>query len=545
MRPRVLSPQGDVMLAPGYSALTVSNVPTPTVTAGTGGQTVTIRASHSNGESRDMVYAGLNSTLTPALTRTGSATGDDFGETVIGLGDVNDDGIGDWAIGAPGYSGATGSQSGAVFIVDGANPTGTFIRTIEGQSPGARLGSALAVGRFEAGRDAVLLMGAPTESVAGFTNAGSVYYTCIKTSVNACGVGLDSLRVINQSPFANRFFGTSVAYIGDVAGDGNTQVAAGMPSASLPGSVQILKWSSASLTIQQTLTGTNGNNGDSFGKSLASGQDLTGDGLIDLVIGAPNQSGGGAVYVAHRPSVSWTIDQRGVGVSGYGSHVAMWAVAVPPALMGLIVASSPSEGFGVVRAYPNEALPSTTFTYPNVSGPFTSDRDFDGDSYPDLVTTTTTGIEIVGARPTAAQVSHRSFTLPSGGGLAFLPDHNGDGRAEIAVGNLTLAGEVNIIQSQRTPLLRLPRPASFTLMGTSSVNATVLWSDVPNASEFIVETRRFGSPTWGAPQSFVSGMTSGLITGLIPATPYVFRIKARNQDTESTWSVTLRADTTP
>jgi hypothetical protein len=129
--------------------------------------------------------------------------------------------------------------------------------------------------------------------------------------------------------------------------------------------------------------------------------------------------------------------------------------------------------------------------------------------------------------------------------LAFLPDHNGDGRAEIAVGNLTLAGEVNIIQSQRTPLLRLPRPASFTLMGTSSVNATVLWSDVPNASEFIVETRRFGSPTWGAPQSFVSGMTSGLITGLIPATPYVFRIKARNQDTESTWSVTLRADTTP
>ena len=123
------------------------------------------------------------------LTTTGSSTSE-LGASAAGLGDLNGDGISDFAIGAPGLNGG----NGGAYIVYGSSSLGTRTTKTLDLNTGApdvaitlitnttALGTASATGASvsragtflnDGGRD--IAIGAPNSSINGLTNNGAVY----------------------------------------------------------------------------------------------------------------------------------------------------------------------------------------------------------------------------------------------------------------------------------------------------------------------------------------------------------------------------------
>jgi cysteine-rich repeat protein len=109
----------------------------------------------------------------------------------------------------------------------------------------------------------------------------------------------------------NDFFGTGVAGIGDLDGDGNRDVAVGMSQGNHgPGKVWILFLNADGTVKEKQSIGSDGEGGfsevlerlDRFGGALASLGDVDGDGVEDLAVGASGDDDGdggstGAVYI--------------------------------------------------------------------------------------------------------------------------------------------------------------------------------------------------------------------------------------------------------
>ncbi len=120
---------------------------------------------------------------------------------------------------------------------------------------------------------------------------------------------------IGDSPEANDWFGRSVAVLGDLDGDGQTEVAIGASRDSVPGcaecgTVTIASLGSDGLPTKSVLIAkdTNGfpetglDTGYYFGTSVAAIGDVDGDGVVDLAVGVPADDFGpgtelGAVWV--------------------------------------------------------------------------------------------------------------------------------------------------------------------------------------------------------------------------------------------------------
>jgi len=178
------------------------------------------------------------------------AAGDLFGQSVAAIGDVDGDGIGDIAIGAPGKATGILFNSGAVWIV----------------------------------------------------------------LLNANGTVKDQIKIAHgQNGFPSvlaeeDFFGTSIAVLGDLNGDGINEIAVGAPGdddgGTNRGAFYVLFLSatgqvSSTQKVSYTTGGFNEylNNGDNFGYVSAVG-DLNNDGIIDLAVGAPGDDDGGTDFGA-------------------------------------------------------------------------------------------------------------------------------------------------------------------------------------------------------------------------------------------------------
>jgi hypothetical protein len=199
------------------------------------------------GKAGDFTDVTLGTTTSSDWIRIdGAATGDSSGKSVASLGDINGDGFGDVLIGSP-YADANGRWSSGVSYVVYGNASGTNLDLANfDASQGFRI-----IGNFTAGYsvsaagdvngDGVtdLLIGAPENDVGGVYFSGSTYLVYGNNS--GADVDLANLtpsQGVRIDGAAGSESGFSVASAGDINGDGLADLIIGAPDESPNGREQ-------------------------------------------------------------------------------------------------------------------------------------------------------------------------------------------------------------------------------------------------------------------------------------------------------------------
>ena len=320
----------------------------------------------------------------PVHTHVGEVGGDVFGWVADNVGDVDQDGIDDYAITSP-FHDTAGDMSGRVYVYSGAS--GVELFTVDGVAAGDNFGNAVAgAGDVDGDGRADVVIGAPGTTGA---NPGAA-------SVHS---GLDgSVLLAWTGEVGGDRFGYKVAGPGDVDGDGVPDVIIGADL-----------WDGAGVDAGRAYvySGASGNPihvfdgpepGGRFGAGVSGIGDRDGDGRADLIVGARDAgaaSGGRAyVYDGASGALVTTLDTDATGenfgedflgeagdVNADGTpdfYVADWRNAALGSQTGRVFVYSGSdftllltltgetsgEGFGVGRTQPG---------------------DIDGDGFDDLV----------------------------------------------------------------------------------------------------------------------------------------------------------------
>ena len=241
----------------------------------------------------------------------GSSPGDRLGAAVAGAGDLDGDGWPDLVLGAP-HADPAGLSSGLVLALSGRD--GRVLHSIPGDHPSDRLGTSVAgVGDVDGDGFDDFAAGSPFGTPA---EGGARVFS------GRTGVVLWSWS--GDAP-GDRF-GQCVAGAGDADGDGCPDVAVGAPFASQAGTYagRVRVFSGRTGEVLHTFDGAAW---DQLGASLAGVGDVDGDGLDDLLVGAPLADGpafnAGAAFVFSGGDGSALLTIRG-GAAGdrLGSVVA-------------------------------------------------------------------------------------------------------------------------------------------------------------------------------------------------------------------------------
>lgn len=207
--------------------------------------------------------------------------GDLFGQSLCGIGDLDGDGLSEIAVG-----GSAADGGGSVWVLfpraDGTVRAWTRTAGLPGLETGDRFGeSVAAAGDFDGDGVRDLWVGAPGDD--DVRSSSGALWLCL---LRADGSVRDTRKIKVPGLEASALFGSSVARIGDLDGDGIEELGAGATQQTARGLAWVLFLNadgtlrtSRSIASQVALNGR-------FGASACALGDLDGDGLPDLAIGA-------------------------------------------------------------------------------------------------------------------------------------------------------------------------------------------------------------------------------------------------------------------
>ncbi|MDX2458112.1 MAG: integrin alpha [Gammaproteobacteria bacterium] len=233
-----------------------------------------------------------------------------FGSAVAVIGDLEADGVGDLVVGAPFQD-----NGGAVWVLfmdkDGTVDLETKIADSEGGFRGNlddkdAFGSAVAgIGDLDGDGINDIAVGAPLDDDGG-NDRGAVWILFLKADgkVKSHQKISDDAGKFRVELENNDQFGTALATLGDLDGDGITDLAVGAPFANNlrieTGAVWILFMDTdGTVKSHRRISGRTGSlndplaSGNLFGRSLANMGDLNKDGVTDLAVGSPGDDDGG------------------------------------------------------------------------------------------------------------------------------------------------------------------------------------------------------------------------------------------------------------
>lgn len=317
------------------------------VIVGAPGETV----DQSDAAGRAYVLSTKDGERLQTLTASDPNAGGEFGTAVAGVGDVNGDTVPDVVVGAPGAN-VNEVEAGRVYLFDGATGDTLRTFASPNVWHNGQFGAALARVEDRDG-DSVsdVLIGAPGEPVDGVTFAGRAYvfsvgaapaddafltvfeannpeaYATFGRSVAGLGTPVDadvdfvvgangstvngdaaagraflvggtvgtgtpgSIRwsLTSQNVEADGFFGSTVAGIGDLNGDGTSDVAVGAIGESVEGresAGRVYLFRGDNGDALNTIEASEPQGGAFFGSSLTRVEDLDEDGVPDILVGA-------------------------------------------------------------------------------------------------------------------------------------------------------------------------------------------------------------------------------------------------------------------
>ena len=260
---------------------------------------------------------------------------DRFGSALANIGDLEADGVTDLAVGTPGNDDG-GTDRGAVWVLfmDDTGEVDTEQKISDtsgdfngGLDDGDEFGSALAaIGDLDRDNVVDLAVGVPGDDRGG-TDRGGLWILFLDID----GTVLDARKIADGTGgFSGNLdnddrFGSAIAEIGDLDGDGITDLAVGAPNAddgvSNAGAVWILFMNEdgtvdSSEKISRIAGGFDGTirADDHFGAALAGIGDLNNDGIPDLAVGAPGKDERGpergAVWILFLNSNGSVLDEQ-------------------------------------------------------------------------------------------------------------------------------------------------------------------------------------------------------------------------------------------
>ena len=230
-------------------------------------------------------------------------------------------GVGELVVGAPG-SDVGGLDAGAVWILSALDDDLALTSVILG-APGQSAGAAVAAGDLDGDGVIEVAIGAPGQG----GGAGAVFVVTPEAGTSSKASGGIHLQVAGT-----RGLGDALA-VADLDGDGVDDLVVGAPRDANGAGVVRIWFGPVAGSPDLTLTGARP--GAAFGASVAASPDVDGDGLGELVVGAPGDHGGAARSGTARL------------YTGLGDPVAVWAGADSGEQAGAAVAvGGDSDGDG-------------------------------------------------------------------------------------------------------------------------------------------------------------------------------------------------------